>query len=166
MTQEPRLSDDDRAELIAYLDGELDEAAARAMEARLGRDAAARAEADALRRAWDLLDFLPHAEPSPSFTHRTLERVTARHAAAATGMSRRRRWGAAAGWAAGLAAAAAAGFAAVTLLVPREPTDDDLVRDLRVLENKRLYEQVDSVEFLKALDQPDLFGDDNPEAGG
>lgn len=160
------MTEDDRAELIAYLDGELDEEAARRVEARLGQDSAARAEADSLKRVWDLLDYLPRAEPSPSFTHRTLERVTAQRQVAQTQAQRRRRWGLAAAWAAGAVTAAAAGFVAVTLLVPREPTDDDLAHDLRVLENKRLYEQVDSLEFLKALDHPDLFGDDTSEAGG
>ena len=160
------MSGDDREQLIAYLDGELDAEAARQVEARLHQDPAARAEAEALRRTWDLLDYLPQVEPSPAFTHRTLERVTAQHVAAVTTLYRRRRWRAAVGWAAVAAAAAAAGFVAVTLTVPREPTDDELARDLRVLENRRLYEQADSLEFLKALDNPELFGDDGPEAGG
>jgi hypothetical protein len=58
------------------------------------------------------------------------------------------------------------GYAAVTYLTPRGPTDEELVRDLRLLENRRLYEQVEDVGFLKKLDQPDLFGDDNPDTGG
>jgi hypothetical protein len=35
------------------------------------------------------------------------------------------------------------------------------VRDLRLIENKRLYDLVEDLEFLQALDDPDLFGDDN-----
>jgi anti-sigma factor RsiW len=159
------LSDADRAAIIAYLDGELDEAAARRVEARLSRDPAARAEAEALRRTWELLDFLPRAEPPPGFTQRTLERITT--PLPATELPRRwRPWAVGLGWAAAVVVAAGAGFAGVTLLLPREPTDEELARDLTVLENRRLYEQADSLDFLRLLDGPDLFGDDSPEAGG
>src|SRR6478609_3214131 len=77
MADQPPLTDDDRAELVAYLDGELPADAQRRVEARLNADAAARTEADTLRRAWDLLDYLPRAEPSTDFTERTLDRVSA-----------------------------------------------------------------------------------------
>src|SRR5258708_6370719 len=68
--------DDNRqAELVAYLDGELDERAAQEFERRLGGDPALRSEADVLKRTWELLDFLPQPEPSPMFTTRTLDKV-------------------------------------------------------------------------------------------
>src|SRR5205807_3086423 len=68
-------SEKERADLVAYLDGELEGDAARALEQKLALDPAARAEADDLKRTWDLLDFLPKSEPSPNFTHRTLDRL-------------------------------------------------------------------------------------------
>src|SRR5947208_292785 len=77
MTTQPPLDDEQREDLVAYLDGELDEEAARALEAKLSLDSAVRSEADQLRRTWELLDYLPKAEPSPNFTHRTLDRVSA-----------------------------------------------------------------------------------------
>src|SRR5438105_4174376 len=68
--------DDERqADLIAFLDGEMDEAGAREFEGRLRREPNLRAEADALKRTWELLDFLPQPEPSPTFTSRTLDKV-------------------------------------------------------------------------------------------
>lgn len=72
---EPDPPDPFEADLVAYLDGELDPADARRVEARLAADPAARARADALQRAYDLLDYLPRHEPSPDFTSRTLERL-------------------------------------------------------------------------------------------
>jgi hypothetical protein len=33
-----------------------------------------------------------------------------------------------------------------------------LVNNLRLYENKNLYEQIENIEFLKKLDAPDLFG--------
>jgi hypothetical protein len=64
-------------ELVAYLDGELDPAAARAVEDRLARDPAARDRAAELKKAFDLLDYLPKPEPSPTFTTRTLDKLPA-----------------------------------------------------------------------------------------
>jgi anti-sigma factor RsiW len=166
------LNEEDRANLVAYLDGELDEKAARALEARLANDPRARAEAETLRRTWELLDYLPRAEASGSFTHRTLERLAVQSATRT--MPRPGRplpwWLLTAGWAAGLILAASGGLWAANLLWPRPPAVADdtaeveaqLARNRRLIENRRLYENVDDLEFLRALDSPDLFGDDDP----
>src|ERR1051325_9808599 len=100
MSEQPPLSDEDRAALVAYLDGELDEEAAREVETRISQDPTVRAEVESLKRTWDLLDYLPRAEPSPSFTHRTLSLVTGEHNAALRARRRWRRVLFAAGWAA------------------------------------------------------------------
>jgi hypothetical protein len=65
------------AELIAYLDGELDPAEERRVEEKMASDPALRARADALQRSYDLLEFLPKPEPSPTFASRTLDRLPA-----------------------------------------------------------------------------------------
>lgn len=70
------LSDDDKADLVAYLDGELDDEATQALEARLSQDPVARAELESLKQVYGLLDYLPRPEPSQSFTHRTMERLS------------------------------------------------------------------------------------------
>ena len=97
MADEKPLSDEERDELVAYLDGEADAATQRALEAKLSRDPRARAEAEALRRTWALLDFLPKPEPSTDFTARTLSRVgVVRPVPSAWGLAApqapRRRW--------------------------------------------------------------------------
>jgi anti-sigma factor RsiW len=166
MSEPIPLSDNDRATLIAYLDGELDDEASRHVEARISQEPAVRAEVESMKRTWELLDFLPRAEPSPTFTNRTVSLVTAEHGAVLKSRQRRRRWLLVGGWAAAVLVAALGGFAGVTLLTPREPTDEELARDLRLIENQKQYEQIDSVGFLKSLDQPDLFGDDETDAGG
>jgi anti-sigma factor RsiW len=162
MTEFSPLDDDERAELIAYLDGELDAKSARRIEAKLNTDPAIRAEAESLKRTWDLLDYLPKSEPSPTFTHRTMQRVTAvqtRTTKIQLGYAWR-PWALGVGWAAAVLLAGAAGFAAMTRLQPKEMNDDGLVRELRIIENKRLYEAAEEMEFLRQLDDPDLFGDD------
>jgi hypothetical protein len=114
-----KLSDEDREALTAYLDGELDEASARSVETRLNLDPNTRHEAEALKQAWNMLDYLPKAEPSASFTHRTLERL-----ATETGVQRRilRPWLAGALWATGALLAAAAGFG-IAAIIWRPSTD-------------------------------------------
>lgn len=162
-----RLSDEDRENLTAYLDGELDEQTARELETRLNLDPEARAEAEALQQAWNLLDYLPRPEPSTSFTHRTLERL-ALEPRKTDVMPRRRTpgWAVGLGWAAAVLVAAGAGLAAANRLWPssaREPAADaeeQMVRHLRVIEKYRQYEAADDLDFLRALDDPDLFGDD------
>lgn len=158
------LNDRERADLVAYLDGELKGEPARVIEARLSLEPAVRAEADSLRRAWDLLDFLPRPAPSPTFTDRTLEKLAPVRSGAQESASVHGRWTTgwlAAGWAAAVVAALAVGYGGGRGLVPREPGERELVRDLRVIENKRLYESVEDLDFLRSLDDGDFFGDDS-----
>ncbi len=161
MSDPSRLNDEEREELVAFLDGELTDDDAHKVEAKLNVDARTRAEADALRKTWDLLDFLPSPEPSPNFTNRTLERLGPIRQTQAM----RRRWlrvavvGAV--WAASLLLALAAGFGGMTLALKySHPADNDMARDLRVLDNERLYEVGDDMDFLRELDKPDVFGDE------
>jgi anti-sigma factor RsiW len=157
----PYLSDDDREDLVAYLDGELDEEKSRTLETRLNLDPKARAEADALQQAWGMLDYLPRTEPSASFTHRTLERLALQTAALP---AQRRSWGAGLAWAAAVLLAAVLGYGAAALIwrSPAEPPDveEQLVRHLPLIEKIHALNEVDDLDFLRALDQPDLFGDE------
>jgi anti-sigma factor RsiW len=174
------LNDQEREDLVAYLDGELPEPLAKELEARLNIDAEARAEATALRKTWELLDFLPRPEPSAGFTNRTLEQISIQLPAALTAAARIRRWPGWAigiGWAAAVLVAGSVGFAAVHHLGPGHDAgpkqlapnplaalkpgdlDNQLVQNLRILENWRLYENIDDFEFLRGLDDPDLFGE-------
>jgi anti-sigma factor RsiW len=73
-----RLTPDDRSNLVAYLDGELNDAQARAMATKLTQSVTARREADALRKTWELLDLLPRPKASEDFTARTLTVATRR----------------------------------------------------------------------------------------
>jgi anti-sigma factor RsiW len=171
------------ADLVAYLDGELDEADAQAVEVRVNTDAGARRDLETFQRTWDLLDYLPRAEPSPTFTSRTLERIeglpgVARGSGPAPALSaptppvpgRHRGWRGWAAVAAGAAACFAAGYGLTDLAArlrpvpPAPPGPRDLetlsVAEVRLLERLPQYHAVDDIDFLKALAQPELFGDD------
>jgi anti-sigma factor RsiW len=167
------LNDEDRANLVAYLDGELDAQTSRALEAKLNLDPEARAEAETLRRTWELLDYLPRPEPSANFTSRTLEKLVVHHATASQTTPRQRhvtKWLFGLGWAAALLVATAGGIGAAHLLwshtggAAHESAEvqDLLVRNPRVVEHKRVFEHVDDFDFLRKLDDPELFGDEEP----
>lgn len=158
-------SEQEVEELVAYLDGELNETEAQEVEGRLNTDPTARRERESLQKAWDLLDHLPRVEPAPDFASRTLQSVEI-HASTARLQRRREFWArwwprvVGLSWAAGLLLCFLGGFFAYRALRSSDPTDYELARDLRVLENKRLYELVDTLEFLQQLDTPDLFGEE------
>jgi anti-sigma factor RsiW len=160
MSEPAPLSEQERADLVAYLDGELTGEAARTLETKLNLNPVARAEADALRRTWELLDYLPRHQPSSSFTHRTLERVTPMRTAEQRQGQRRRRYGLALAWAAAMLLAGWVGYAGYNWFVPLEPGERELIQDLRLIENKRVYERVEDLDFWRALDTPELFGDE------
>ncbi len=177
MTNEPNLTNEERADLVAYLDGELDERAASRLESKLGRDPRARAEVNELKRVWECLDQLPRPTPSPDFTQQTMERLTVVSAAQPPAASVSARWRPLIlpiGWAAAALLAIGIGFAGTRLLSPPkeaaetvvapEIDTETLARDRRVIENRRLYEHAVNIDFLRALanpDDPDLFGDDS-----
>jgi anti-sigma factor RsiW len=156
------LDDKEREDLVAYLDGEADKKTARSIEAKLSTSADARQEADALKKTWDLLDYLPRPEPSPNFTHRTMERLTVQ----GTRPRNWRPWFLGLGWAAAVLVAALAGFGVAGFLQQRQQTalDHQLVRELHTVEHLRTYEHVDDIDLLRKLanpNDPDLFGEES-----
>ena len=85
---EPSADNDDEeitAELVAYLDGELDQHGHERVATKISLDAGVRSEADALKKTWDLLDYLPRPEPSANFTERTVEKIEPLRQSGATG---------------------------------------------------------------------------------
>lgn len=66
---------DDDERLVAYLDGELDDAAAVQVEQLLASNPEVRHQVEKLSRTWDLLDLLPSPRASQEFTNRTLTAV-------------------------------------------------------------------------------------------
>jgi anti-sigma factor RsiW len=170
-------------DIVAYLDGELDGAAAQAVEKRLARDRTARAEATALKQAWDLLDLLPQPEASPTFTNRTMARLAPVNTMAARSMPARtlanpvgspqtlaaqstprlahwpRRVLGGLAWAAALLLAFLGGYSGFNRLHSAEPGKAELIRDFQVLENKRLYEHVENVDEAEELRQ--IFNEDH-----
>lgn len=176
MTVELPEPDPADAELVAYLDGELDPTAAARVEAQLAADPAFRKKAAAFRKSFALLDFLPRPEPSPTFVSRTLDRLPAAPTVAGSGSQAvpvtrpdRARW-----WAAGTVAAAGLAATVGYLLAaviggrptPASPEAETLtLADARVVENLPLYAPADDIHFVDRLAAPEFFADDLRPAG-
>lgn len=152
--------------LVAYLDGELDDADVREVEQMLASDAGARAALTALERPWVLLDQLGKSPVDRMFARTTLEMVAvaaaedvAKQQAEIPRWRRRRRI-------LGITAiltAAAAGFLAVALAWP-DP-NRELIEDLPVLENfdelQRVFGKDENTDVLLLLQKNKLFEEES-----
>jgi anti-sigma factor RsiW len=148
--------------LVAYLDGELDDAEAREVEQLLASDAGARELLSGLERTWSLLEKLGRSPVDQMFARTTIEMVSvaaaddaAKQQAEIPRLQRRRRLIGAAG----LLAAAIVGFLAVVLALPNP--NRELLEDLPVLEDLDEFERVlnkdEDIQFLKLLQENHLF---------
>jgi hypothetical protein len=149
---EQRLTAEERQDLVAYLDGELEERAAARLETKLANSATARRELDSLKRTWEVLDFLPMPEATADFTHRTAELLTVqdqrRAIASRSAVDLLRNVSVFAAWLLGVVACFAGGWLAVT----RWPdANEGLVRDLPVIERLEDYRAIRDVDFLRLL---------------
>jgi anti-sigma factor RsiW len=177
---QPEPDDDTRdeptEELVAYLDGELDPKAAESVATRLSLDPNLRAQADALQRAWDILDVLPRPQPSAAFATRTVSQVipvpgagsgtqflAPSGPAAMTMPAIPARRPGAGFWLASAAlilVAGAGGYLGHRAAAPPPKPAEPALEDVPLMKNLRLYRNVDDVEYLKKLDSPELFGDE------
>lgn len=180
---DPRHNPDDEApsdgateELTAYLDGELDPKDAEAVAARLSRDPGLRAEAEALQRAWDVLDVLPRPQPSAAFATRTVSQVnpvpgggsgtqflTSSGPGTATMSALPARRFSPGFWLSSIPIillAGAGGYFGHLALAPKPVAAEVPLEDVPLMKNLRLYRNVDDVEYLKKLDSPELFGEE------
>lgn len=149
---EQRLTAEERQDLVAYLDGELEESAAARLETKLANSATARRELDSLKRTWEVLDFLPMPEATADFSHRTVELLTVqdqrRAVASRSTIDFLRNLSVFMAWLVGLAACFAGGW----LALARWPDPNErLIRDLPVIERLDDYQAIPDVEFLRLL---------------
>ncbi len=155
-----RLTPDERADLVAYVDGELPETHSRMMATKLTHSATARREVEMLQKTWEMLDHLPRPQAGEQFSEKTISHIRRLEL-------KEHAWEpAVAAWSARLARvmvyillgaiSAGAGFA-VTQSVWPDPTKR-LVQDLTLAEHLDEYLEVGSFEFLKELAESNEFG--------
>ncbi|MBX9788633.1 MAG: hypothetical protein K2Y37_06930 [Pirellulales bacterium] len=153
------------SEFVAYLDGEADAAVAQRVEAHVARDEAARRRLEGLERAWHALDALPRADVDESFTRSTVEMLALSTAAEVTRREADGLWRNRALGIAGLLVipvAMALGYVAYAWWGP-DP-DRVLLENLPVVEHLDEYEPIDSIEFLRQLNDSQLLPASPPRA--
>jgi anti-sigma factor RsiW len=163
MNEPPATTEADRIqeELVAYLDGELDAAESDRVERRLADDPAYRNTLKELQAAWDLLDELPRTPVTESFTQTTVEMValTAEEEVVVgeQQLQRRQRWQ----WVALAGAVALAAVGSFFIMSSRlDRPNQELVKDLPVIERVEQYRVAESVDFLRELEKARLFNEE------
>jgi len=157
-----RLTSAERANLVAYLDGELNEAEAQAIATKLTKSVIARREIEVLEKTWELLDHLPRARVSEDFTARTLtevERLTSQdeHFDSVLKQTTERVIRITV-WVLASLLAFGGGYLATNRLWPNPVAR--LVRDLSIAEHLEEYREVGDFELLQALAHSPEFGSD------
>lgn len=157
---EQRLSPEERANLAAYLDGELTENEERVIATKLSLSATARKELESLKQTWELLEYLPRPKASTDLSERTLTTIRSLDSRARSWDRTARVWGTQiARMAICLLLAGASlllGFALVRWAWP-DPTVR-LAQDLSLAEHLEEYQEVGSFQLLEELANSKDFG--------
>jgi len=155
-----RLSPEERANLVAFIDGELTEAESRSLATKLTHSATARLEVELLQKTWDVLDSLPRPTVTDQFHERTLTYIRSLELRAENRFAPAMKWG-------GVllklavcllvaAVGVASGFGVTRRLWP--VPEDQIIRDLSLAEHLDEYLDVGSFEFLEELRNSAEFG--------
>lgn len=165
-----RLTEDEQADLVAHLSGEMPAMSAVDWEKRVADDPKARTEAHSLREVWNVLDLLPMPKPSSHLSERTLRIVAPDEVPSPSFSTKVLRWRNATAllWAAGFLLAVFAGYG----LVANVPDQNRQFLDrLPVLTHFDELKAARDLEFLRALhrakllDKLDTAGDKNESTG-
>lgn len=168
MDKAPRLTAEHREDLVAYLDGELEESRSQQIDQVLSRSEVARHEVEALARTWELLDILPRIAAPDDFAETTM--TSLRVAEKKVPLTEQpwfdsvRRAGAVAVWVLMLGAAAFIGYQITNRWVPNP--NEQMLKDLPLLEKFHQYQDVQDVEFLRQLRTSNVFDEPVTRNGG
>ena len=162
MDQTSPLTPELHADLVAYLDGELDEAATLEVERALAESPVIRRKIEALTRTFEMLEELPRERVSEEFTERTLATIQVENDTSERPpepwFKRLPRGLIIAGWVATMAAGVVLGV----VLSDRAGDDeaDRLVEELPLVKNLGVYTDLESIDYLRELHNSGLFDDD------
>jgi hypothetical protein len=159
MAKAYRLTADQRDDLVAYLDGELEDGQTQQIDQVLARNEVARHEVEALARTWELLDLLQKPNATEGFTDRTI--TTLRVSEMATPITEQawfghlRKGAIAAVWVAVLSICAAVGYGITTKAVPNEQAE--LLTELPLIRNLDVYLEIENLDFVRELQRANQF---------
>ncbi len=155
-----RLTPDERADLVAYVDGELPPAHARTISTKLTQSATARREVEMLQRTWDLLDHLERPAVNERFSEKTVSHIRRLELERSPWEPMLFDWSARVGrlvvYLLVAGASLGVGYALTRWVWPDKT--NRLVRDLTVAERLDEYLEVGSFDFLSELVESKEFG--------
>jgi hypothetical protein len=157
-----RLTPDERADLVAYIDGELPEGVSRLLTTKLTNSATGRREVEMLRKTWELLGHLPVPALDPGFSERTLTEIRRLEVKSPAFDPRLKTWTARTAHVVVylMLGAASLGLGyVITRWVWPDPSAR-LARDLSLIEHMDEYLEVGSFDFLDQLADSPEFGSD------
>lgn len=140
-------------ELVAYLDGEVSASERERIEQRLADDDAYRSSLVELERSWRMLDRLPTADHDRDFTKSTIAMVTAE----LTNPETARGPGTSLPWGKILAGLAAALLGFLAIVMPARKSQQSELLDLPVIQNLDLYRYVESLDYLKQIQNENVM---------
>ncbi|MCA9189843.1 MAG: hypothetical protein R3E01_09255 [Pirellulaceae bacterium] len=145
-------------DLIAYLDNELDDRRRHEVERRLADDPGFRDKLRGLQSSWDMLDELPSESADESFTRTTLE-IVATNIEQSLQKDEASFWNRPFGRRVKVAIVVGAAFTTGFLIVfaIAKGIAFQYERDLGLWTNYRLYQNIDSIEFLRSMRDKGLF---------
>ena len=159
-----RLTPDERADLVAYVDGELPEGMSRSLATKLTHSATGRREVEILKKTWELLGHLPLPTATPQFTERTITVILRPETKSSSWDPRVKTWTTLTGHLVAYLMLAAMGlglgYVATHQLWP-DPSAR-LVNDLSLAEHLEEYLEAGSFEFLSQLADSPEFRSDQP----
>ena len=159
-----RLTPDERADLVAYIDGELPEGIARSISTKLTHSATGRVEVEMLRKTWELLGHLPLPPASPQFADRTITEIRRLETRSPTWDPRLKSWTTQTGYLVAYVILAGVGLGLGYVATRWLWTDTSarLARDLTLAEHLDEYLEAGSFDFLKQLAESSEFRADSP----
>ena len=158
-----RLTPDERADLVAYVDGELPEVHARSIATKLTKSATARREVELLQKTWEMLDLLPRPQAQERFSEKTVSYIRRLEEQKPSWEPIISDWSARAGRMLVYLIIAmvflGAGYSLTRWVWPDKT--DRLVQELTLADRLDEYLEVGSFEFLTELAESRQFGSDS-----
>ena len=149
--------------LVAYMDGELTSEEASQIEQRLAVDSACRELYHSLQRAWSLLDELPMSSAGHNFSNSTVTMVAHSTTRSITkGAPRNAGWMPWVFGAMAMGALTVASYVAAAKYFARP--NQQLLRDLPLIQNVDMYRNVEDIEFLRSLIEESPFATGGTDA--
>lgn len=154
----PERTESESELLVAYLDGELDAQSVRQMEDRLAVEPELREKMTSLEQTWNLLNELETVPADKELVRSTMEVVTLtieKEVKEDEKILEKRQWFDRLVLVATLLMFGIIGYQLAVLVgIHRQ---NQLVKDIPIIQNMNMYKEIDSFDFLRALSEKQVF---------